>query len=301
MHTVTGAAGYTGRFITARLLEQGHRVQSLTGHPDRSSPFGDQVPLHPFRFDQPRHLERLLRGTDTLFNTYWYRFPRGDRTYARCVEETKTLFRAAREAGVRRVVHVSIAQADRSTLPYFLGKAELERDLISSGLSHAIVRPTVLWGRGRDVLINNIAWCLRRFPVFLLPPGDYGIQPVHVEDLARLAVTVGESTDNMTVDAAGPEVWPFRDLVRLIRDKLGLRCAVLPAPQRLVYAAGRMFGVFLRDTVLTRDEIAGLAAGLCVSDADHPPTGTTRLTEWLDRRGDTLGRTWASELGRHYR
>ena len=215
IHTVTGATGYTGRFITARLLQEGHQVQSLTGHPDRASPFGDRVRLYPFRFDEPSRLERLLRGTDTLFNTYWYRFPRGDRTYERCVEETRVLFRAASEAGVRRVVHISIAQADRSELPYFRGKAALESDLRCSGLSYAILRPTVLFGGG-DVLINNIAWCLRKFPVFLLPPGDYGIQPVHVADLARLAVTVGESGEDTVTDAAGPESWPFCELVRLI-------------------------------------------------------------------------------------
>ena len=202
--------------------------------------------------------------------------------------------------GLRRVVHISIAQADRSDLPYFRGKAALEDSLRSSGLSYAIVRPTVLFGKG-DVLINNIAWCLRRFPLFFLPAGDYGIQPVHVEDLAQLAVTVGAGDDNVVVDAAGPESWHFRDLVCLIRDKLGLRCAVLPAPRPVVHAAGWLIGLVVRDTVLTRAEVAGLSAGLCVSDADHPPTGTTKLSEWLDRRRDTLGRTWASELQRHYR
>ena len=300
MDTVTGAAGYTGRFITAQLLRQGHQVQSLTGRPDRPSPFGDQVPFHPFEFDQPDRLTRLLSGTDTLYNTYWYRFPHGDRTYERCVEETKILFRAAAEAGVRRVVHISIAQAARSDLAYFAGKAALEADLRGSGLSYGIVRPTVLFGKG-DVLINNIAWCLRKLPVFLLPPGDYGIQPVHVVDLARIAVSAAGDDENTVVDAAGPETWWFRDLVRLIRDKLSLRSAVLPAPRPVVYAAGRLFGLVLRDTVLTRDEIAGLSAGLCVSDADHPPTGATKLSEWLDRRADTLGREWASEMQRHYR
>ena len=92
-------------------------------------------------------------------------------------------------ADVRRVVHISIARAGQSQLPYFRGKAALETALRSSELSHAIVRPTVIWGGGRDVLLNNIAWCLRRFPVFLLPGGKYQIQPVHVEDLAALAVT----------------------------------------------------------------------------------------------------------------
>ena len=83
MYTVTGATGYTGRYITSLLLQQGSEVQSITGHPDRQNPFGHRVPLHPFDFDRPDLLERTLRGTDTLFNTYWIRFDPRDRTFRR--------------------------------------------------------------------------------------------------------------------------------------------------------------------------------------------------------------------------
>ena len=302
MYTVTGATGYTGRYIAALLLEQGHAVQSITGHPDRPNPLGDRVPLLPFNFERPDLLERTLRGTDTLFNTYWIRFARGDRTFGRCVEETRTLFRAAKAAGMRRVVHVSITNPDhQSSLPYFAGKAEVEDALRASGLSYAIVRPTVLYST-EDVLLNNIAWCLRRFPFFLLPgSGTYGIQPVFVEDLAALAVAAARDDRNTEIDAVGPDVFEFGGMVRLIRDKLPTRCLVLPAPKLVTYAAARVLGVFLRDTVLTRHEIAGLCSGLMVSRADTPPPAPTRLADWLDRHGAELGVTYASEFQRHYR
>lgn len=301
MYTVTGATGYTGRYITSLLLEQGD-VQSITGHPDRHNPFGDRVPLHPFDFDRPDLLERTLRGTDTLFNTYWIRFDHRDRTFRRCVEESRTLFRAARAAGVRRVVHISITNPDlRSPLPYFVGKAEVEDALRASGLSYAILRPTVLYST-EDVLLNNIAWCLRRFPIFLLPgSGGYGIQPVFVEDLAALAVEAAHDDENTEIDAVGPDVFSFAEMVRLVRDMLDVSCLVLPAPKVVSYAAARVMGVFLRDTVLTRDEVAGLCAGLMVSRSDRPPPAPTRLADWLDRHGADLGVTYASELNRHYR
>ena len=301
-HTVTGATGYTGRYITRLLLDQGHAVQTITGHPDRSSPFGDRVAIHPFNFDRPDLLRETLAGTDTLFNTYWIRVSQGDRTHERCVEETRVLFDAARDAGVRRIVHVSITNPDsNSPLPYFRGKGQLEESLRSLGVSYAILRPTVLYST-EDILLNNIAWTLRRFPVVLLPgTGSYGIQPVFVEDLAGLAVEASRGHDNVEIDAVGPEVFTYAEMVKMVRDKTGSRCLVMPSPGWLTYAAGRFLGIFLDDIVLTWDEIKGLSAGLLVSKSDVDPPAQTKLSEWLDEHGSELGQRYASEVQRHYR
>ena len=301
-HTVTGATGYTGRYITRFLLKEGHTVQSITGHPERPSPFGGQVALHPFNFDCPDLLRETLTGTDTLFNTYWIRVDYGDRTHERCVEETRILFGAARDAGVRRIVHISVTNPDpNSHLPYFRGKGQLEEALRGLGLSYAILRPTVLYST-EDILMNNIAWTLRKFPVVLLPgTGKYGIQPVFVEDLARLAVEASRGHDNMEIDAVGPEVFTYAEMVKMVRDKIGSKCLVAPSPKWLTYAAGRLLGIFLDDIVLTRDEIKGLSAGLLVSRSDDDPPAPTRLSEWLDEHGSELGQRYASEVQRHYR
>src|SRR5262249_37427495 len=146
-------------------------VRTITGDPSRADPFGGRVEAFPFSFDDPARLTETLRGADTLYNTYWVRFDWRGTTYAQAIANTRTLFAAAREAGVRRIVHVSITNpSESSSLPYFRGKAELERDLRESGISYAIVRPTVVFGR-EDILINNIAWLLRRLPLFVIP-GD---------------------------------------------------------------------------------------------------------------------------------
>ena len=303
LHTVTGATGYTGRYITQLLLQQGHRVQSITGHPQRENPFGDQMMLHPFNFDRPDLLRQTLEGTDTLFNTYWIRVDHGDRTHQQCVEQTRVMFQAAREAGVRRIVHISITNPDpQSDLPYFRGKGQVEealRDL--EGVSHAILRPTVLYSL-EDILLNNIAWTLRKFPAVFLPGrGEYGIQPVFVQDLADLTVQMGEQQENVEIDAVGPEVYSYAMLVKTIRSKIGARCAVLPMPDSITYLAGKALGLMLGDIVLTRDEIKGLSRGLLVSRSSEPATCPTRLSEWLDEHGDELGRSYANEVKRHYR
>ena len=302
LHTVTGATGYTGRYITKLLLDQGHRVQSITGHPDRHNPFGEQAPLKPFDFDNPSRLINTLEGTDTLFNTYWIRVNYRDRTHVQCVEQSKIMFECAKLAGVRRIVHISITNPDpKSDLPYFRGKGQLEDALRElDGVSHAILRPTVLYS-AEDILLNNIAWTLRKFPLVLLPGrGEYGIQPVFVEDLAKLAVEAAGGDENIELDAVGPEVFTYAEMVRLIRDKIGSRCWVTPSPKWLTYGAGRFLGFFLKDIVLTKDEIKGLSRGLLVSNSSQPAPAPTRLTEWLDRNADKLGNTYANEVARHY-
>jgi hypothetical protein len=127
---VTGAFGYTGRYIAGRLLESGRNVKTLTGHPDRPNPFGDRIDVAPLDFDDRRRLLEQLRGATTLYNTYWVRFPRGDVTFERAVANSESLVRAASEAGVRRIVHVSITNPSKdSPFEYFRGKARVEETI----------------------------------------------------------------------------------------------------------------------------------------------------------------------------
>ena len=297
---VTGAFGYTGRYITRRLLAMGRRVRTLTGHPDRPNPFGERVEVAPFHFDAPEQLVASLQGATTLYNTYWIRFPRGPITFEKAVANSRVLIQAAEEAGVRRIVHISITNASPDApLPYFRGKGLVEQAILRSRLSHAIIRPTVIFGR-EDILINNIAWFLRRFPAFaVFGAGDYRIQPVFVEDVAEIAVRAGQATDDRIVDAVGPEVYTFEELVRLIAAKVQSRARIVHLPPGLAFLLARLIGYLVRDVVITRDEIAGLMANLLVSDG--PPTGKTRFSEWLEQHKDRVGTRYASELERHYR
>jgi len=300
LDAVTGAFGYTGKYIAERLLRMGRRVRTLTGHPNRTNPFAQQVAPIPFNFDRPDALAASLHDVDTLYNTYWIRFPRREHSFERAVAHSRVLISAAREAGVRRFVHVSITNpSEDSPLGYFRGKAIVERALVDSGLSYAIIRPTVVFGV-EDILINNIAWLLRRLPVFGVPgSGDYKLQPVFAEDLAKLAVEAATRPGSAVIDAVGPEVFTFRELVQRIAGAVRSRAAILPINPSIVLGLARVFGWLLGDVVLTREEVAGLSAGLLVSK--DPPTCPARFTHWLAMHGDRLGRDYASELARHYR
>ena len=297
IHAVTGAFGYSGRYIAQRLLDRGHRVITLTNSIHRANPFGGQVRAYPFHFDRPAKLAESLRGVSVLHNTYWVRFNHARFRHASAVENTLTLFEATRSAGVERIVHVSITNpSESSKLEYFRGKAELEKALIASGLSYAILRPTVLFGK-EDILINNIAWILRRFPLFgVFGDGRYRLQPIYVDDLAALAVEQGTGRDNTIVNAIGPETFTYRQLVRTIGEISGVKRPIVSMPPAVGHLLGWLVGRLVRDVVVTREEIEGLMADLLYVDA--PPAGQTRLTDWARRHADTLGRKYTSELAR---
>ncbi len=297
IHAVTGAYGYSGKYIAHRLLAEGQTVITLTNSTQRENPFGQQLAAYPFGFDEPDKLAAALENVKVLYNTYWVRFNHETFAHETAVSNTLTLFKAAQKAGVERIVHVSITNPSLdSHLEYFQGKAQLEQALMDSGVSYSILRPTVLFGK-EDILINNIAWMLRKFPVFgVFGDGEYRLQPIYVDDLAKLAVEQGHSHENNIIDAIGPETFTYRELVTEIGRIIGKERPLFSMPPSLGYTVGSLVGRMVNDVLITREEIEGLMADLLV--VDSPPAGETRLTEWAKRHKDTLGLQYTSELAR---
>jgi NADH dehydrogenase len=296
---VTGAFSYSGKYITSRLLERGEEVITLTGHPNRPDPFNGMVTAYPLDFDEAG-MTKSLQGEEVLVNTYWVRFDKGDNTQPRAVENTRKLVNAARAAGVKRIVHISVANPSaESRLPYYWGKAANEKAVMESGLSYAILRPTVLVGGGEDILINNIAYLLRRLPFFFIPgDGSYGIQPVFIEDLADLAVEAVYRNDSYIIDAVGPDCYTFKDLVRLIGERTGSTRTLISVPPRLALLAAQFLSLFVKDILLTPEEVDGLMANLLVSN--EPARAKTPFKDWLEANKSTIGMKYASELQKHY-
>lgn len=297
---VTGAFSYCGSHIAERLLDQGRAIRTLTFHPDRAHPLRGRVDVHAYRFGDVAALARSLEGVTNLYNTYWVRFDHGPTTFVNAVQNSRALFFAARRAGAARVIHLSIANPSlESALPYYRGKALVERGLAEAGIPYSIVRPTWVFGGERDVLTNNIAWILRRMPIFAIPgDGSYPVQPVHAADLARICVEHSRVDGDVIVDAAGPEAMSFEQLIRTVRSSVNSRASIVHAPPAVMSAASRALGLLVRDIVLTADEIKGLMAGLLVSHL--PPLGRVSFTDWLTESSSSLGDTYANELARHF-
>ncbi len=293
---VTGAFSFSGKYIAARLLSMGERVRTLTNRAPGGATGLEAAPLD---FSRPQQLAASMRGATVLYNTYWVRFPYAGDNHERAVENIRTMLRAAKEAGVERVVHLSVANPSLdSPLSYFRGKALAEKAVRASGLSYAILRPALHFGK-EDILINNIAWLLRRFPLFAIPgDGRYRVQPIFVEDLADLAVKMGHGEENVVLDAVGPETYTYEELVRLIAQTVRSHSRIVRLPPKLVGLASWLLGLVVRDVVLTSEEVEGLMADLLVSQ--EAPTGNTSLRAWLAANAQAIGQGYASELRRHF-
>jgi NADH dehydrogenase len=297
---VTGAFSYTGRFIARKLLDGGRRLRTLTNHPQRPGAQELEVDVAPLQFTDRAGLVESLRGADTFYNTYWVRFRHAGIGFGDAVANTRILMSAAAEAGVRKVVHISVSNPSLdSHLDYYAGKARTEEIVKESGLKWAIVRPTLIFGPG-DILINNIAWLLRNMPVFVIPEsGRYRVQPVAGEDVADISTWAAAQAENVVVDAAGPEIITYAEMVDSVAIAVRRRPRIVRLPSRMTLAAGDVVGLFVRDVMLTRQELEGLMEELLVSKDE--PRGTRRLDDWLVRSTDSLGRSYASELSRHFR
>jgi uncharacterized protein YbjT (DUF2867 family) len=297
---VTGAYGFSGKYIARRLLDLEHDVITLTNSPHRANPFGQSVKAFPYNFSKPHELENSLRGVDVLINTYWVRFDKPPYfSFAQAVANLKALFDDAKRAGVRRLIHVSITNPDRnSDLPYFRGKAEIEEHIKETALSHAILRPAVLFGK-EDILINNIAWALRTLPVFgIYGEGCYRLQPIYVDDLAAAIVARIEGEANETVDAIGPETFRYRGLVEMIAREIDSGSLIVSMPPMLAFQGVRVLGWIVGDVINTRDEVKGLMQERLY--VDSLPLGTTKLSDWVHAHRVKIGRQYASELQRRF-
>ncbi len=299
MNIVTGSFGYIGKYITRELINRGHQVKTITTHPDKPNPFGPQVSAHPYHFENPALLTQTMEGAEILYNTYWVRFNYRHWSFEKALANTRTLFTCAKRAGIRKIIQISVTNpAEDDRLPYYRGKALQELAVKESGLDFTIIRPTLVFGI-EDILVNNIAWTIRKFPLVpIFGSGDYRVQPIFVEDLAAIAVSSAAGTQSATIDAIGSETFTYLELLQLLARELDRKVALIHIHPDLGIFLGKLIGLFVNDVVLTRDELIGLMGNKLTSK--QTPNGTTLFSEWISQNIDQIGSSYTSELNRHF-
>ena len=299
MDVVTGSFGYIGKYITKELLERSREVKTITTHPDKPNPFDGMVKASSYDFDNPEKLTRNLEGCETLYNTYWIRFNYRQWSFEKAIENTKVLFNCTKKAGVKKIIHVSVTNVSlQDKLPYYHGKALQEEALKKSGVEYTIVRPTLVFGI-EDILVNNIAWTIRKFPMVpIFGSGMYKVQPIYVEDLATIAVEASGLNGSQIIDAIGPETFTYTQFLELISSELNRNIAFLHTPPSIGIFLGKLIGLFVGDVILTKDELSGLMLSKLTSD--QTPNGNTLFSKWLQMNKNQIGIEYTSELNRHF-
>ena len=297
---VTGAFSFIGSAAARSLVARGYSIRSLTNRSVPVNDPGSPIQTSPLQFEDLPALVDAMRGAEVFVNTYWVRYPYVGTGFERAIANSGVLLQAAREAGVRRIVHVSVSNPSLdSPLDYYRGKAEVEKLVQESGLSYGVVRPTLVVGPN-DILVNNIAWLLRRFPVFAVPgSGEYRVQPVTLDDTGEIIAEVAKDDQNVTVDAAGPQIMTFEKLVRATAEAIGRKARIVHVPPGVALAMLRILNRLVGEVILSRQELNGLMTERLVSH--EPPRGQQDVIAWLRDHSSEVGRRYASEMDRHVR
>jgi uncharacterized protein YbjT (DUF2867 family)/membrane protease YdiL (CAAX protease family) len=249
---VAGASGFVGRHVVAALEARGHEVVGL----DRGRRTGASS-MRRVRGDVASESvpAPALAGAGAIVNVIGIKRPDGAQTFeAVHVDGTRRLIEAAQAAHVPRFIHVSVvASRPDEDSPYHDTKWRAEQLLRESGLAATILRPSVIYGDGDDML-SHLAKMIRFAVLFpVVGRGESLLQPVDVRDVAE-AVTQAiarPETAGRTYDVVGPERVRLRDIVRMVAEALGLPVWIVPTPvvvMRPAVAAMSLFSPFALST-----------------------------------------------------
>jgi NADH dehydrogenase len=270
---VTGASGFVGRSVVARLLERGCRVRALVrpGSEERLAPAGaaaawaDRLDIRPGDIRNAPLLIEAMRGSGAVIHLVGILRPKGENTFAAVhLHGTENVIRACRAAGIRRLLHMSALGAGRAIgTPYFVTKEKAEEAVRRSGLDWTIFRPSVIHGPRGDFMIQVARMVSRPLPVPLVGAGRQVLQPVYVEDVAELfarAIGLPESVSR-TYEVGGPEVLSLRKFLATVARVLrGKSKWMVPVPVFLVRFGAWLDERLTADPPITRDELKMLLA-----------------------------------------
>lgn len=263
---MTGATGFVGSHVVQKLLRRDHDVRILSRHPETTGWLRDRgVEVVAGDLEDQASLRGLVAAADAVVHLVGIIVEVGAQTYQRVhVEGTSHVVGAAREAGVHRFVHMSAlgARPNPEATRYHRTKAAAEDVVRTSGLSHAILRPSLIAGAGSPPL-KMMVDMLRLSPVIpIIGDGKYQLQPVDAEDVAEVfAVAVERHDLQGTFDIAGLEPLTYHQMLNQLEQALGVKRRRVAVPVGMVRFAAYA-GMALPDlNPITPDQLTMLLEG----------------------------------------
>lgn len=262
MILVTGASGYIGRHLVARLVQEGEKPRCLVRNVKRAASILPAAGIELVQGDttQSASLEDAVQGIETIVHAAFLTADRKERAphqYEKTnVEGTANLIQAAKKAGVRRIIEIS-GLGTRPDKPgsYMQGRYLAEQMLKESGLDWTIIQPSVLFGKDAP-FIKGLTDLIHTSPVVpLIGGGKIQFQPIYVEDVVTVILHVlhePERTRNKTYTIGGPEYYTFTQVIDLLLHTMHTKRLKAPAPRPLVGVGAAVMEAVLPKPPLTK-------------------------------------------------
>jgi uncharacterized protein YbjT (DUF2867 family) len=266
MILITGATGYIGRHLVARLATQGEQPRCLVRNIQSAKRVlpADKVEFVQGDTTQPNALAAAVQGVDTVVHMAFITADRkqsvGNQYEVTNVGGTTNLINAAKQAGVKRIIELSgLGTRPDKAGTYMQGRYLSEKLLMDSGLAWTIIRPSVLFGKDAS-FTKGLVDLIKTSPVIpLIGGGKTMFQPIYVEDAVTVITRVlqdPEHTSKKIYTIGGPGYYSFTDIVNLLLKTLGAKRIKVPAPLPLI----------------------GIGAAAMQAVLPHPPLTTAAMT-----------------------
>ncbi len=248
MILVTGAAGFAGSRIVARLAEQGTATRALVRTPSQAKASLPQQGVDVIIGDttRPETLRAAVDGVETIIHSAFITAERkqgpGVNYYETNVTGTRNLIEAAKQAGVKRIVELGGLGTQPARRGSYMETRYLADTAIkSSGLAWSILGPSIQFGAGA-AFFKGLADLIRNAPVItpVIGTGNQRFQPIWVEDVVTCLLKMAqepERYDGQTIEVGGPEIYTYNELLDMLMQSLGLRRIKVPGPKPIAARA----------------------------------------------------------------
>lgn len=262
---ITGATGFTGRFVAGVLLGRQDRYEvSLFARSNQKVASvlpGCRATVHCGEFERPETLAKALAGQDILLNVASLGFGHADTIVSEC-----------RRASLKRAVFVSSTSIYTHLNPASKAvRVAAEECIRSSELAYTIVRPTMICGAPGDRNVERLIQYVRRWPVLFVPgPGTYQLQPVYVRDLADALCAIIEHSETVgrEYNLSGRDALSYNALVRTVASLTGRRCSLIHLPLSLMVAAFHIYARLVPKPKITVEQLLRLNEDKAFSHSD---------------------------------